>query len=97
MRNILFLCVAYLLTLHAQTVDTNTSYIDIAHKVISNKVVDYSDTLDIGTEKLFKTKEQKKSHTKSNNSKNIDYFFKNEKYINETDNSFVSIKLNTQF
>ena len=97
MRNVLFLYVAYFLNLHAQTVDTNTSYIDITHKMISNKVVDYSDTLDIGTEKLFKIKEQKKSHTKSNNSKNIDYFFKNEKYINETDNSFVSIKLNTQF
>jgi len=87
MKCFLFFFALSLFTLHAKSVDTNTSYIDTAHKIISDKVTNYSETVDQKLSNLFTgTKEQNR----------YDDFFKNEKYFNETEQSFVSVNLNTQ-
>ena len=87
MKYFLFFFTLSLFTLHAKSVDTNISYIDSAHKIISEKVTNYSDTLDQTISKLF-------TGEKAHNT--YDDFFKNEKYFNETEQSFVSVNLNTQ-
>ncbi|ADN09094.1 hypothetical protein [Sulfurimonas autotrophica] len=98
MKLILLLCCLYLFNLYAEDVDTNSSYIDTTHKIISNKVTDYSSTLDQGINTLFTDKNAQNKRDNSKNSTNaIDNFFKNEKYINETDESFVSVNFNTKF
>ncbi|WP_434636283.1 hypothetical protein MLC35_06725 [Sulfurimonas sp. NW7] len=88
MKFFLFLFVFLLCVLRAESIDTNSSYLDTAHKIISDKVTGYSDTLDQTISKLFTGKKAQNSY---------DDFFKNEKYFNETEKSFVSVNLNTQF
>ncbi|UCM99303.1 hypothetical protein LCX93_07085 [Sulfurimonas sp. SWIR-19] len=88
MKFFLFLFVFLLCLLRAESIDTNTSYLDTAHKIISDKVTGYSDTLDQTISKLFTGKKAQNTY---------DDFFKNEKYFNETEKSFVSVNLNTQF
>ncbi|QOP43731.1 hypothetical protein FJR45_07110 [Sulfurimonas sediminis] len=88
MKFFLFLFVFLLCLLRAESIDTNASYLDTAHKIISDKVTGYSDTLDQTISKLFTGKKAQNAY---------DDFFKNEKYFNETEKSFVSVNLNTQF
>jgi len=92
MKFFLFFFALSLFALHADPVDTNASYIDTAHKIISNKVTDYSRTIDQQISKVF-TGEKEKEEEKQNS---YDSFFKNEKYLNETEKSFVSVNLGTQ-
>jgi len=94
MKYFLFFFALSLFALHADSVDTNTSYIDTAHKIISNKVTDYSRTIDQEISKVFTGEKGTQKETEKQNS--YDSFFKNEKYFNETEKSFVSVNLGTQ-
>jgi len=92
MKFFLSLFILFFITLFANEIDTNTSYIDVTHKMLSNKVSDYSNVLDQGVSTLFIGKNKQDEPASSNNSSNIvDNFFKNEKFINETEKSFVNI------
>jgi len=93
----LFFLALSFFTLHANSIDTNdtnSSYIDTAHKIISDKVTDYSKTIDTQMSKVFIGEKEKKIDIEKQNS--YDSFFQNEKYLNETEQSFVSVNLSTQ-
>ena len=94
MKFFLFFFALSLFALHAKPIDTNASYIDSAHKIISDKVTDYSRNIDQQISKVFAGETQAQKETEKQNS--YDSFFKNEKYLDETEKSFVSINIGTQ-
>lgn len=69
--------------------DIHASYIDTTHKIISDKVTDYSKSIDQQISKALIEKKAEKQNS-------YDSFFKNEKYFNETENSFISINFTSQ-
>ena len=85
-----------LLTLVADGVsDTsvkNDTYLDKTHGVISDKVVDYSNNIDVFISGFMDDEE---ANTQQSNIKNtnVDTFFHNDKFIEETDETFVSVGL----
>jgi len=94
MKFFLFFFALSLFTLHAQSVDANASYIDTTHKIISDKVTNYSKSIDQHISRIFTKKREQNSEEKKQNT--YDSFFKNEKYFNETEKSFVSVNIGTQ-
>ncbi|MBA1421276.1 MAG: hypothetical protein FAF03_10670 [Epsilonproteobacteria bacterium] len=92
---IVFGCISVVLM--AQSIDSNSSYIDDTHSIISKKVVDLSNEIDttlsswLGhsdsntTNKTIAKKKKKERLT-------VDAFFQSNKYFNETDNTFIRVR-----
>lgn len=85
--------------------DTNTSansfedYIDEKQKIFSKKVLDWSENIDKGLSRWLNKSDNnsKKCETEECIAKEneIDTFFKNDKFINETQKTFLNIRLGT--
>lgn len=76
------------LRLHADSHDTNTTktnYIDKTHEIVSDKVVTISDQLDTKLSKIIHSKEK-------NATKSVDTFFKNKKFMQETQETYVQTR-----
>ena len=71
------------------------SYLDEVYNAISTKVIDYSNTLDSTLSNLFNSDENNSSKTDPEGYKqqSVDTFFQNEKFIDETQKSFVRVRL----
>ncbi len=63
------------------------SYVDTSHKILSQKVVDYSDMLDDNIHNIIN----------NTNKNSIDYFFKNDKFLDETEDTFIGFRLSSDF
>jgi len=82
----------------AQSVDNNRSYIDDTHDVISNKVLEWSDSLDstvsnwLGDTDTNNTKIEKKETKHTKKRLTVDAFFQSNKYFEETENTFIRMR-----
>lgn len=93
----IFFLLIYTASLYAIS-DTNTStseersYVDTTHDFISQKILSLSKTIDSSIYGFINTSE-------NNTTKDIsmDDFFKNEKYIDDTDDAFIQLRLNSYF
>jgi len=83
--------------------DTNVTsvyedtYIDRAHSVISDKVVDYSDNVDIALSEMLKNSDENVTAIKINKKQSADAFFRSDKFFQETDETYVSVRLDSNF
>lgn len=74
------------------------NYVDKKQKVISDKVVNLFDNIDKKISNLFSASNENLIYKKDIKDENlIDQFFKNKKYIDETEKSFLRIRLGTLF
>lgn len=69
------------------------TYIDKVHSAISDKVVDYSNRIDIWLNDMI-TSSDKNDIVQENSA---DTFFRSDKFYEETDETFVSVNLNSNF
>jgi len=87
------------------TTQKESSYIDETHTTISRKVLDWSRTIDTTLSSWLGNAETNTTTVGSNVSdnasvnqvKSIDSFFQNDKYLDETDNTFVRVRLDSYF
>ena len=86
------------------TMDQNSSYVDIVHRKISTKVVDISEKIDTTLSGFMRDDENNTSSKDKNITaeiqryeQSIDAFYKNKKYTEETDETYVSIRLFSYF
>ena len=74
----------------------NYNYIDKAHDMLSKKVVDYSHGIDNTIMNIIDDSEKNTTSAqakKNTNELSVDTFFHNDKFIDETDETFVSVNL----
>ena len=108
-KNILLLTLTFSLS-HAElntTVSSETGYIDETHKNISNTFLEWSDILDTklstwGTdnnESNVTTKAERKQAVRPPNKrvKSVDSFFQNKKYLDEAEESYMTLRLDSEF
>lgn len=97
MLRIFILLLSLLLSSHVMAEDTDKSfqsYIDEKQKSISNKVINIFDKIDENINDFFGGSENNYMNDKEIDYENaIDKFFKNDKYIDETQRSFIRIRL----
>ncbi len=104
-----FFCFFFIST---ATADTNvtakdeSSYIDDSHKVISGKVVEYSEHIDRTLSGWLGDDEEDNATvtgttiiepTLEDEAESVDAFFQNEKFLKETDDTFVRIRMDANF
>lgn len=90
---------------YAQTSDTNSSYVDEAHTTISDKIIDWSKNTDITLNHWLGNDDRnmtiEKVDKRENNSTKVpltvDKFFQSRKYLDETDNSFLRLRIDNIF
>lgn len=82
------------------TMDQNSSYIDRMHRNISTKVVDISEKIDMTLSGFLRDAESNSTASDKNVSietkqyeQSIDAFYKNKKYTEKTDETYVSVRL----
>lgn len=87
------------------TIQNESNYIDETHTILSRKVLEWSDTIDttlshwVGNDEINTTTVESKisDNTLENKVESVDSFFQNNKYLNETDETFVRIRLDSYF
>jgi len=88
---------AFLLHIYAQApLTSQSSYIDETHETISKSVVDYSKKIDTIIYNWTTSDDYYDYNETTKKTSSVDKFFKNEKYIDKTEDSFVQIKLKSQ-
>ena len=107
-RNILLLSLSLSLS-HAElntTTPSELSYIDETHKTVSHKIIEWSEDLDGMLSSWFveddanitREAEIKQSIRPPNKRvKSVDSFFQNKKYLDETEETFVTLRLDSEF
>jgi len=105
----IFLLTLLLSLSHAElntTVPFETDYIDETHKTVSNKIIEWSDDIDtmlsgwVGDDDAnVTTKAEKKQAKRPSNKRvrSVDSFFQNKKYFDETEETFVTLRLDSEF
>lgn len=78
-----------------QTKPYESSYVDITHDYLSNKVIRLSESIDMYISDTNETKEEQ-YYSKSTD-KSVDAYFKSEKFKNETKDTYVNIEFSTTF
>ena len=106
-RNILFLALSISFTqAELNTTSSEPYYIDETHKTVSNKILEWSDDFDTMLSGWFgdedgnvTTKAQRKQSVRPSHKrvKSVDSFFQNKKYLDETDETFVTLRLDSEF
>ncbi len=94
----IFMLFLQLQTLSAEsntTTEQELSYIDKIHKILSDTILDYSNSIDImlsNTLHKFDT-----NSTQDINGRATDSFFHSDKFLEETDETFVSVRVDSNF
>ena len=78
------------------------SYIDHMHKKISNKIIEWSDILDNNISSWLENDNEtccalESPNTANTNIEDIDAFFQNERYLNETRDIYVRLRIRNEF
>ncbi len=88
------------------TVESEPHYIDKMHATLSKKVLEWSTYIDTKVHNWIDANEENSTvvehHITTNDArekqtKSVDDFFKNNKYFDETDNTFISIRFDSEF
>ena len=107
-KNILFLTLLLSFS-HGElniTTPLETGYIDETHKTVSNKIIEWSDDLDtmlsdwVGDDNSSTTtKAERKQSIRppKKRVKSVDSFFQNKKYLDESEETFVTLRLDSEF
>jgi hypothetical protein len=81
-------------------------YIDETHKTISNKIIEWSSSIDTtlsswggNDDNNLTTETERKQSVRPPNKrvKSVDSFFQNKKYLDETEETFVTLRLDSEF
>ncbi|WP_455755871.1 hypothetical protein [Sulfurimonas sp.] len=73
------------------------TYLDQGHEIISNQVVESFDNVDIILSGTDYEAEQNTTLNEANIKKDVDRFFNNNKYTQETKNTYISVRLKSNF
>ena len=78
-----------------------SSYIDDTYNIVSDKVIDTSEYIDNSINNMFENSDKNTTLSKIdetyNKEQSIDSFFRNKKFIEETDETYISVKMNSIF
>ena len=102
-KNVYFvlLCISLSMGGQSQTPTDETGYYDVVHANISKKVIDWSDIADTTISQWLGYDESNISCTSTREvkakSKPIDAFFQNDKYLNETEDTFIRLRTDSHF
>lgn len=106
-RNILFFILSLSFTYAdiSATTSTESGYIDETHKNVSNKILEWSEALDnklsgwMGNDSNITTATEREQSLRPPNTrvKSVDSFFQNQKYLDETEQTFVSLRFDSEF
>jgi len=102
-RSIFILLLSVILS-QAETLDSHTekpTYYDILHDNVSKKVLDWSNIADTTISQWLGNDESNLTCASTKivkpKSKTVDAFFQNNKYFNETENTFIRLRTDTDF
>lgn len=88
------------------TAQSETGYIDETHETVSKKIIEWSDALDDtlsdwagNDENNVSTEAERKQSVRPPNKrvKSVDSFFQNKRYLDETEETFLSLRLDSEF
>jgi len=87
------------------TTQQESNYIDETHTTLSKKVLEWSDTIDttlnswVGNDEINTTTvgSNVSNNTLENKVKVVDSFFQNNKYLNETEETFIRVRVDSNF
>ncbi len=87
------------------TTQQESNYIDETHTILSKKVLEWSDTIDTTLSSWVKNDEinttivgsNVSDNTLENKVKTVDSFFQNNKYLNETEETYIRVRVGSNF
>ncbi|MBU0721617.1 hypothetical protein KJ877_09770 [bacterium] len=77
------------------TLPATEGYIDKTHKVVSKKIVTISENIDTRLSRFFESSDD--NETLEKDEQTVDSFFQNTKFIEETDETYVSVRFDSFF